>query len=169
MISAAPAATSSGSILGESAEEGLFRRLHQHPDAEFDITAMVDLVFLMNLYFLITFITVAMNEINLPAAAHAAPLDGDTATVITVLAGPDWKTVFVYLGNGKSGTPIVEADDQITQIANRVEQAAAQGKKAVLIKAEKTIRLREIKRIGAAAAHEGMTLHISIMEKETSS
>jgi len=160
---------SSAFSFGESGSDQLFNRRLDPEPPEFDITAMVDLVFLMNLYFLITFITVAMNEINLPAAAHAAPLDGDTATVITVLAGPDWKTVFVYLGNGKSGTPIVEADDQITQIANRVEQAAAQGKKAVLIKAEKTIRLREIKRIGAAAAHEGMTLHISIMEKETSS
>src|SRR4051794_21107591 len=169
MISAAPVANPSLPILGESAEEGLFHRLHQQPDAEFDITAMVDLVFMMNLYFLITFITITLGEINLPPAAHAAPLDGDTATVVTVLAGPDWKTVFVYLGDGKSGTPIVEADDQITQIANRVEQAAAQGKKAVLIKAEKTIRLREIKRIGAAAAHEGMTLHIAIMEKESSS
>ena len=31
---------------------------------------MVDLVFMMNIYFLVTFITVAMGELNLPAATH---------------------------------------------------------------------------------------------------
>jgi biopolymer transport protein ExbD len=149
--------------------DGLFRRLHRAPDAEFDITAMIDLVFMMNIYFLVTFITVAMGEINLPAASHAAALDRDKATVVTVLAGPDWRTVFVYLGEGKKGTPIMEADDQVTQIANEVERAAAQGKTAVLIKAEKGIRLREIKRIAGAAAREGMTLHIAIIEKESTS
>src|SRR5947208_11997619 len=153
-------------VIGDAPGEGLFPRLHRHPDAEFDVTAMVDLVFMMNIYFLVTFITVALGEINLPAAAHAAPLDRDTATVVTVLAGPDWRTVFVYLGDGKKGTPISEPDDQATQIANDVERAAAQGKTAVLIKAEKGIRLREIKRIAAAAAHEGVTLHIAIIEKE---
>ncbi|MBW8883218.1 MAG: biopolymer transporter ExbD [Planctomycetia bacterium] len=129
---------------------------------------MIDLVFMMNIYFLVTFITVAMGEINLPAASHAAPLDRDKATVITVLAGPDWRTVFVYLGD-KKGTPLMEPDDQVTQIANDVERAAAQGKTAVLIKAEKGIRLREIKRLAAAAAREGMTLHIAIIEKESAS
>ena len=128
---------------------------------------MIDLVFMMNIFFLVTFVTAALGEINLPAANHAVPLDSETATVITVLAGPDWKTVFVYLGDGKKGTPIVEADDQATQIANLVEREAAQGKDAVLIKAEKSIRLREIKRIANAASREGMKLHIAIMEKDT--
>jgi hypothetical protein len=77
--------------------------------------------------------------------------------------------VFVYLGEGKMGTPIMEPDDQLTQIANEVERSAAQGKTAVLIKAEKNIRLREIKRLAAAAAREGMTLHIAIIEKESAS
>jgi biopolymer transport protein ExbD len=160
--------TAAAGLLDEPGE-GLFPRLHRHTDAEFDITAMIDLVFMMNIYFLVTFITVALGEINLPAASHAAPLDRDKATVITILAGPDWRTVFVYLGEGKKGTPIMEPDDQLTQIANEVERAAAQGKTAVLIKAEKNIRLREIKRLAAAAAREGMTLHIAIIEKESAS
>jgi len=155
-------------LIGDAPGEGLFPRLHRAPDAEFDITAMIDLVFMMNIYFLVTFITVAMGEINLPVASHAAPLDRDKATVITVLAGPDWRTVFVYLGD-KKGTPLMEPDDQVTQITNDVERAAAQGKTAVLIKAEKGIRLREIKRLAAAAAREGMTLHIAIIEKESAS
>ena len=89
------------SFTSDSPYAGLFPPPQKHADAEFDITAMIDLVFMMNIYFLVTFITAALGEINLPAANHAVPLDADKATVITVLAGPDWKTVFVYLGDGK--------------------------------------------------------------------
>ena len=157
------------SLTTDLSDASLFPRQQRHTDAEFDITAMIDLVFMMNIYFLVTFVTAALGEINLPAANHAVPLDGDKATVITVLAGPDWKTVAVYLADGKKGTPLMEPDDQATQIANAVERAAAEGKTAVLIKAEKGIRLREMKRIASAASREGMTLHIAIMEKDTSS
>ena len=135
-------------------------------DSHFDITAMIDLVFMMNIYFLVTFVTAALGEINLPAANHAVPLDADKAAIITVLAGPDWKTVFIYLGDGKKGSALTDPDDQATQIASYVDRAAATGKTAVLLKAEKPIRLREIRRIAAAATREGMTLHIAIMEKD---
>jgi biopolymer transport protein ExbD len=154
------------SLASDSPYAGLFPKQTRHADAEFDITAMIDLVFMMNIYFLVTFVTAAMGEINLPAANHAVSLDSDKAAIITALAGPDWKTVYVYLGDGKQGPPLAEPDDQANQIASYVDRAAATGKTAVLLKAEKTIRLREIKRISAAATREGLTLHIAIMEKD---
>ncbi len=154
------------SLTPDSPYSGLFPKQQRHADAEFDITAMIDLVFMMNIYFLVTFVTAAMGEINLPAANHAVPLDAGKAAIITVLAGPDSKTVFVYLGDGKKGTPFAEPDDQATQIASYVDKAVATGKTAVLLKAEKTIRLREIKRISTAATRDGLTLHIAITEKD---
>lgn len=147
-------------------EGGLIPRQKAPADAEFDITAMIDLVFMMNIYFLVTFVTAALGEINLPSANHAAALDGDKATVITVLAGPDARSVQVFLGDGKTGPPLIEAGDQEMRIASAVERAAAEGKTAVLIKAEKGIRLREIKRIASAASREGLSLHVAVMEKD---
>ena len=61
--------------LGESGSDQLFNRRLDPEPPEFDITAMVDLVFMMNIYFLVTFITVAMSELSLPAAKHVAALD----------------------------------------------------------------------------------------------
>jgi len=151
----------------ESPYAGLFPRQQRHIDAEFDITAMVDLVFMMNIFFLVTFVSAVMGEINLPAADHAAPLDAELATTITVLPGHAWNTVDVYLGDGKKGNPLQDPEDQANQIAAAVESGAARGKKAVLIKAEKGIRLREINRIAAAATQEGVSLHIAVMEKDT--
>ncbi len=154
------------SLTPDSPYSGLFPKAARHADAEFDITAMIDLVFMMNIYFLVTFITTALGDINLPAANHAVPLDSDKAAIITVLASPDAQTVFVYLGDGKRGTPFSEPDDQATQIASYIDKAAATGKTAVLLKAEKNIRLREIRRISSAATKDGLTLHIAITEKD---
>lgn len=145
----------------------LFPQSKRHDDAEFDITAMIDLVFMMNIYFLVTFIGAALGEITLPAANHTAALDAEVATIITVLAGRDAGSVVVHLGDGTTGKPIYDAEDQTAQIAAAVEAGAAQGKTAVLIKAEKAIRLREINRLAVAASREGVTLHIAVTEKDT--
>ena len=48
--------------LGASGAVVLFARRSDDEPPEFDITAMVVLVFLMNLYFLVTFLTIAMGE-----------------------------------------------------------------------------------------------------------
>jgi biopolymer transport protein ExbD len=150
-----------------SSYAGFFPQLKRHDDAEFDITAMIDLVFMMNIYFLVTFIGAALGEIALPAANNAAALDAEIATIITVLAGRDANSVVVYLGDGTTGKPLHDAEEQTAQIAAAVEAGAARNKTAVLIKAEKTILLREINRLAAAASHTGVTLHIAVAEKDT--
>jgi biopolymer transport protein ExbD len=136
-------------------------------DPHFDMTAMVDLVFMMNIFFLVTFVGAMLQEINLPAAVHCAPLDAEVATVITVVAGPDAQSVLVYLGDRDKTRPLTDAEEQITRIEQAVDAGAAQGKKAVLIKAEKNVRLREVGRLAAAAGREGVTLHLAVMEKDT--
>ena len=152
--------------LGSSGfDELIARQPHKEPP-EFDITAMVDLVFMMNIYFLVTFVTVAMAEIDLPAATHAAPLDGDSAVVVTVTGGGG-QPVMVYLGDTQSGEPLRDAEAQEDRIRAAVEQGLAEGKTEVLLKAEKNLRLGELFRISAAASGvEGMKLNVAVMEKE---
>ena len=139
-----------------------------HDDAEFDITAMVDLVFLMNLYFLVAFISAALGEINLPTADHAAPLDADTAVVLTLMGTLDGEGVTLYLADGEKGESLSEPSAQEEALREFVEKGIADGKKNVLIKAEKKVRLRELFRISTAAAVEGVKLHVAVMEKEGS-
>lgn len=156
------AASPSENLLG-----GVLEKRHDPTeDAHFDITAMIDLVFMMNIYFLVTFIGRTMEEINLPTAMHCAPLDGEVATVITVTAGADPQLVNVYVDSGVKGTPLTDPEQQAERIAQAVERGLAAGKTAVLIKAEKNIRLREMGRLAAAASLEGVTLHLGVMEKD---
>ena len=70
LISGACHAHHPASISVRPASDELIARRPDSEPPEFDITAMVDLVFMMNIYFLVTFVTVALGELNLPAAKH---------------------------------------------------------------------------------------------------
>ena len=146
----------------------LIARRNQGDDAEFDITAMIDLVFMMNIYFLVTFLTAALGEINLPAAAHVTGLDVDTAITLTVISSLDGDSVTVYLGDGEKGEAISGSEEQEERVREAVQQAADGGKTAVLIKAEKNVRLRELFRVSTAAAVEGIKLHVAVMAMDDS-
>jgi len=160
-------ATGLGTVGNSPLPPGLLPRRSRKDDAEFDITAMIDLVFMMNIYFLVTFMGASTSELILPSANHGRPLDAAKSIPISIVAGKDFGSVAVYLGDGKNGTAITDPVEQEERIAANVEAESANGKSAVVLKAEKNVRLREIGRISAAAAHEGVTLHMAVMEKDT--
>jgi biopolymer transport protein ExbD len=152
--------------LGGSEFDELVVRLPQRETPEFDITAMVDLVFMMNIYFLVTFVTVALSEVDLPSASHAAPLDAESSVIVTVVGG-EGRPVVVYLGDTEKGEPVADAAQQDERIRALVEQGVAEGKTEVLLKAEKKVRLGDLFRIAAAAsAVEGVKLNVAVMEKD---
>jgi biopolymer transport protein ExbD len=144
--------------------DALIARRPLEDDAEFDITAMIDLVFMMNIYFLVSFLTAAAGEIAMPTARHVAALDPDTSVRITVLGSLDGESVSVYLGNGKEGEEIKDPEQQEIKVREYVEKALAEGKTNVLIKAEAKVQEGQVNRISLAAAIEGMKLHSGVTE-----
>ena len=152
--------------LGESgADQLITRRLDPEPP-EFDITAMVDLVFMMNIYFLVTFVTVAMGELTLPTAKHVSALDEDTATIVTITRTLDGKAINVHLGDPDGGETVTDTARQEKRVQEAVEQGKIAGKTEVLLKAEKKVRLSDLFRIATAASVEGTKLHVAVAEKD---
>ncbi len=157
---------SSSFNLGEpGADQLIARRLDPEPP-EFDITAMVDLVFMMNIYFLVTFVTVAMGELTLPTAKHVSALDADIAVIVTVTRTLDGKSINVHLGQNDKTEIITDTTNQEKRVQEAVEQGKAAGKTAVLLKAEKKVRLSDLFRIATAASVEGIKLHVAVIEKD---
>jgi biopolymer transport protein ExbD len=152
--------------LGEPGFDLLVKRKPMHDDAEFDITAMIDLVFMMNIYFLVKFLTVAMGGQDLPTATHVAALDADTAQIITLVGSLDGESITVYLGERQTGDAVVDLEQQNDRVREYVEQGLAVGKADVLIKAERKVRLGDYFRIATAASIEGVKLHDAVVEKE---
>src|ERR1043165_4536626 len=103
---------SSSFNFGESGSEQLVARRPDSEMPEFDITAMVDLVFMMNIYFLVTFVTVAMGELTLPTAKHVFALDADSAVTFTVARTLDGKSITVFIGDGKKTEAISDTAQQ---------------------------------------------------------
>lgn len=142
----------------------LVARRPLNDDAEFDITALIDLVFLMNIYFMVSFLTAALGEIAMPTAKHVSALDPNVSVVITVMGSLDGESVSVYLANGQKGEEIKDPEQQETKVREYVEKALAEGKTNVLIKAEAKVQEGQVNRISLAAAIEGMKLHSGVTE-----
>jgi biopolymer transport protein ExbD len=155
-----------GLNLGPSGAEELISRRSAEESPEFDITAMVDLVFLMNLYFLVTFLTVAANEMSLPLAEHVSPLNSDTAVVLSLARSLDGESVKVYIGDGEKGEAIEDPTQQEQRVTAAIEEGVAAGKTAVLIKSESKVRLADVFRISSLVAGHELKLHVAVLERQ---
>jgi biopolymer transport protein ExbD len=152
--------------LGPSNSDELIPHRSDEETPEFDITAMVDLVFLMNLYFLVTFLSVVMGGMALPPAEHASPLNTDTAIVLSLERSLDGESVIVYLGDAKEAEPINDVAEQEERIKVAIEEGVAAGKTAVLLKAEAKVRLADTYRISSLVSGHDLKLHAAVLERE---
>src|SRR5258708_20489014 len=102
----------------------LVKRGPMHDEAKFDITAMIDLVFMMNIFFLVTTVTAALAEIDLPAARHCVPADRDTSVVFTIMAGPDRGPGQLSIDEGPPGLSLSHIDVHEPKILDAVAAGA---------------------------------------------
>ena len=136
-------------------------------NAEFDVTAMVDLVFMMNIFFLVTWVGAALADIELPTARHCVAADTDNAVVLTVVESGSRDGAAVFVGEVESGRPLTDPAEIERRVRAEVEAGARQGKDIVLIKAEKRLRLRDVARVASIAGSvENMKLRLGVTEKE---
>jgi biopolymer transport protein ExbD len=152
--------------LGPSGSDELIPRRPDEEMPEFDITAMVDLVFMMNIYFLVTFITVAMGEMNLPSADHASALDADTAVILSLVRSLDGESVTVFIGDGDKGEALTDSAQQEQRITAAIEEGVAAGKTAVLLKAETKVRLADLFRVASLISGQELKLHVAVLERD---
>jgi biopolymer transport protein ExbD len=121
---------------------------------------------MMNIFFLVTSLVATLAEIDLPAAKHVAAADPETSVVLTVIADKGAGRPRVYLGDGVSGKPLADAQ-QDAQITAAVEAQLREGKSGVIIKAERDVSVREIARIAASATTvDGAKLNLAVMERD---
>ncbi|MBX3414775.1 MAG: biopolymer transporter ExbD [Pirellulales bacterium] len=127
------------------------------------MTAMIDLVFMLNIFFLVTSLVTALAEVDLPAAKHVVAADMESATTITILSAGGGADGQVYLGEDKESRLIPQLDEEVS-ISTAVTTGLAAGKELVVIKAERRVPLRVVSRVAAAASIDGVRLHLAVME-----
>ena len=106
-------------------------------DPEFDVTAMVDLVSLMNIYFLVSWVMTMANEVDLPSAKHCVAGDPDTSVMVIVKKG-DERGSTVVIGEDADGEPLTDRAVILQKLEAAVKAGAkeAKAKDTLLIKAD---------------------------------
>lgn len=138
-------------------------------ESEMEITSMIDLTFLLLIFFLVAGKMDPSGQLQLPPARYGKPVVEKSSIILTLAAGDEGKAI-VYCGNGITDQTRVRSNDLATQeeeVANYVEKEFAAGaKENILIKAGKGIKQREVWRISKAATrHESVQqLYVAVTE-----
>lgn len=135
--------------------------------AEMDITPMIDITFLLLIFFIVCSTMTQSTSVKLPPARHGKGVDEQTAVIITVDGEGGEEKPRVYLGDGTSSAPL--PDDHDTQdklIAEAVEVGLQNGKTSILVKAAKSVKSGDVERVSkaAAAGAEGNPFFLGVME-----
>jgi len=135
--------------------------------ADMDITPMIDITFLLLIFFIVSSTMQNQTAVELPKARHGAGVSHRTAVVVTLAERETPGDALVYLADGCVGNPLPDDPDiQRQKIVEAVQRGVHSNKKAVLIKAAKGVKHREVSRVSAAASEvEGISgLHLGVFE-----
>jgi len=136
--------------------------------AEMDITPMIDITFLLLIFFLVCSTASMQTSVELPPARHGTGVSDRTSIIVTIADRGGPGPPLVYLADGKKGKPLPDDEDlQADEIAQAVEQGYQEGKSTVLVKAAKGVKHGDVWRVETAAGRvEGIKLHVAVLEVE---
>ena len=146
------------------------RRKRAAADMEMDITPMIDITFLLLIFFIVTSKMTQAAGPPLPQARYGEAVPTKASVVITLTAA-EGGAAAVYLGDGMEEADRVKAADlnsQAEQIAAYVETAlkGPPRKEFVLLKAERIVKHREVARVSRAVGRVGSVdrVYVAVLE-----
>lgn len=135
-------------------------------DLEMDITPMIDITFLLLIFFLVSSRPDQTTAIHLPKAQHGDAVSQRFSTVISVGEG-GLDQAPVYRGDGKfpqnqlSSDPVTRSEE----IEQHIEDGVAEGKTDVVIKADRGVACRDIDGVLKAISKvEGISIYLGVLE-----
>lgn len=141
-------------------------------DSEMDITPMIDITFLLLIFFLVASKMDTPAPVNLPPARNGSAVGVKDSVVVTITSSEDGDEAAIYKGASGDESRLLKAADPVEQEAEIVaylesELANNIDKNAVLIKAEKQVKHRDVGRVAKAVAKvTGIeNLHVAVMEE----
>lgn len=136
-------------------------------DTEMDITPMIDITFLLLIFFLVAARLDEDAPVELPPARHGTAVAVKSSAILT-LAQSEGENADVYQGDGKAAERLISGDDLAAQesaVVSYIEEEISAGKTSVLIKAEKGVKHRDVARISNAVGKAGSgTLYVAVLE-----
>jgi biopolymer transport protein ExbD len=144
--------------LGDGADDVPLVARKKLPDGELDITPMIDVTFLLLIFFMVASNMQGNKRLDLPAARHGVGVEAGGATKIEVL-----------LEQGAASPRIRLEDGSFTDVAGvkqHVEQRVRDGRRQVIIKAERRVPHGFVQQVTRAVNEiEGVQFFIGVDDK----
>ena len=150
---------------------GVLKRKTRDDDDEMDITPMIDITFLLLIFFLVASKMDESVSLELPPARHGHSVGNRNAVVISITAeGPDGGAK-IYKGE-KETEFVGDAIQQEEEITEYVQQELTDNLKKlnyVVIKAEQNVKHGDVSRVAKAVGkaevpEEKQQLYVAVME-----
>lgn len=145
-------------------EEDFYRPRPPSDDSELDLTPMIDMTFLLLIFFLVSSRLTAEESVELPKARHGNVVLSKESVIVLMQPGTGQQAE-VLRADGKKFSDDVE--QQNAEVAEYVAQALDAGKKHVIIRAAGAVRHGEVGRISKAISEsleEGSMINIAVIE-----
>jgi len=138
-------------------------------DAEMDITPMIDITFLLLIFFLVASKVDSDSEIILPKAKNGTAVTTKSSAVLTVTDG-DGEQAIIYTGDGADDAHRIRTTDLAEQeaiIAEYIDRMIHdENKEQVIIKASKSVRHRDVARVMRAIGQvEDAKIYVAVLEE----
>lgn len=151
-------------------EEPILRRRRKVEEADMDITPMIDVTFLLLIFFMVASKIDVQADVRLPVALYGQPVAMGDAVIITITEGGPEGSALIFKGDTTDTAArlkAVDPRDQEDEIAAYVQETMIKGRKHfVVIKASKAVKHRDVARVAAAVgkAESVQALHVAVME-----
>ena len=137
-------------------------------DADLDITPMIDMVFLLLIFFLVSSTPDQKTAIELPEARHGVAVTQHDSVIFTLAEG-GLGTAPAFAADGRiPGTELPEESQaRSSRVQELVEQGFRENKTSVVIKGDKNVAYRDVAElIKAASQVDGVKLHLAVLDSE---
>lgn len=136
-------------------------------DDEMDITPMIDMTFLLLIFFILTSKMTAEQSYEVPPAKHGSSIAAKNCVVLTVMRGIG-EAPIVAKGDGSLFSD--DPEQQAAEIAEYVQiQLESGGKTDVLVRAEGNVTAKQLKKVEMAIGEvigemEGKMINLAVSE-----
>lgn len=136
-------------------------------DGEMDITPMIDMTFLLLIFFILTSKMTAEQSYEVPPAKHGSSIASKNCVVLTVMRGIG-DVPIVAKGDGSVFSD--DPEQQSAEIAEYVQiQLESGGKTDVLVRAEGNVTAKQLKKVELAIGEvlgemEGKMINLAVSE-----
>ena len=144
------------------------RKPHRASD-EIDMTPMIDCVFLLLIFFLVHSALTSINAaVELPPAQFGTAADMKQTVVLTMVAREGGQPPEVYLGDPdlQQKTNLLDSEAKVLEA---IRQGRDEGKEAVMLRAERTLKHRDVSKVASAVGQvEGgkLKLYLAVFDGE---